>query len=268
MQHLHKKLIFVYTQKNLQYNEKSHSIQRDKIMLKIAICDDEQLYQEKIQKLVGDYLLNHDLPCEFHLFSSGREFLESHEIGSGYHIVFMDISMDSMDGIQTATRLRSSCSDTFLVLVTAFIDYVLEGYKVNAMRYLLKDTLESSITECMDAILLKMRTAQVTFHFTDGERKLRTDRILYVESRKHKSLFFYKEKVPETLDIYRKLDEIEQTLSGYGFLRIHKSYLVNMKHIRKINNYTAFLDTGEELPIPRPRFQKVKEAFVAYKGAF
>ncbi len=62
-------------------------------------------------------------------------------------------------------------------------------------------------------------------------------------------------------EIYDKLDHIEEELSEYGFFRIHKSYLVNLKHIRKVNNYEAVLDTGESLPIPRRRFQAAKEAF-------
>lgn len=237
------------------------------VMLQIAICDDEQLYREKIQRLAADYLLNHDLTCEFHLFSSGKDFLSQGGSSVKYDIVFMDISMDAMDGIQTAMQMRTFHSDTFLVLVTAFIDYVLEGYKVNAMRYLLKDTLDASFCECMDAILQKMQTARVVFPFTDGERSLYTDNLLYVESRKHKSIFYYMDTALETYEIYRKLDAIEQELSGCGFLRIHKSYLVNMKHVRKICNYTAFLDTGAELPIPRLRFQAVREAYVIYKGA-
>lgn len=237
-------------------------------MLQIAICDDEQFYREKIQNLVTEYLNNHDLTYQLHPFSSGRDFLNQSKNSVKYDIVFMDISMDAIDGIETAMQMRTYHSDTFLVLVTAFIDYVLDGYKVNAMRYLLKDTLDASFTECMDAILQRMGTAQVTFPFTDGERKLHTDNILYVESNKHKSIFFYMDTTLETYEIYRKLDTIEQTLSGYNFLRIHKSYLVNMKHIRKISNYTAFLDTGKELPIPRLRFQEVRESFVAYKGAF
>ena len=235
--------------------------------LNIAICDDKKTDCRILESLLYACCNKMKLNIRTNIFSCGESFLTSHE-KQPYDIVFMDISMDTMDGIQTALQLRAFCTDTFLVLVTAFIDYVLEGYKVNAMRYLMKDTLESSIAECMDAILLKMRTAQVTFSFMDGERRLCTDSILYVESRKHKSIFFCMEKTRKTHEIYCKLDAIEQKLSGYGFLRIHKSYLVNMKHIRKISNYTAFLDTGEELAVPRPRFQKAREAFVAYKGAF
>lgn len=238
-------------------------------MLQIAICDDEQFYREKIQTLLEKYLRKNNLGYTLHTFLSGEEFLSQNENRVKYDIVFMDISMEALNGIETARQIRSFHSDTNIIFVTAFIDYALEGYKVDAVRYLMKDTLDGALAECMDAVLRKMRMAQVEFAFTDSVRKLYTDNILYVESRKHKSIFFYMEHTESeiiTYQIYEKLDAMEEKLSEYGFLRIHKSYLVNMKHIRKINNYMAHLDTGEELPVPRRRFQSVKEAFVAYKG--
>ena len=236
-------------------------------MLQIAICDDEQFYREKIRKLLEEYFVKHELKYTIQSFLSGEEFLNRSESRVKYDIVFMDINMNELDGIQTAMQIRSFHSDTYIVLVTAFINYVLEGYKVNAVRYIMKDTLDTAVTECMDAILQKMRIAQVTFSFMEGERNLYTDNILYVESQKHKSIFFYMESSIVNYHIYDKLDSIEQKLSEYGFLRIHKSYLVNMKHIRKISNYMVYMDTGEELPVPRLRFQNIKEAYVAYKGA-
>ena len=180
--------------------------------------------------------------------------------------MFLDISMKKLDGIQTASQIRTFHNTTFLVFVTAFIDYALEGYKVNAVRYIMKDTLQTAIPECMNAILQKMQTTQITFSFMDGIRTLYTDNILYIESKKHKSYFYYMQSDITTFQIYEKLDCIEETLSKHNFLRIHKSYLVNMKHIRKISNYTAFLDIDEKLPIPRLRYQNVKELFIAYKG--
>lgn len=245
-------------------------------MLQVAICDDEQFYREKIQNLLIQYFQQRNLEYAIHLYPSGEEFLSQRENSVKYDIIFMDISMKKLDGIQTASQIRSFHSDTQLVFVTAFIDYALEGYKVNAVRYIMKDTLDTAITECMDAILQKMQLAQVTFPFTNGDATLYTDNILYIESRKHKSYFYYMQSNVTntnavqagimTYQIYEKLDIIEQKLSDYGFLRIHKSYLVNMKHIRKLSNYTAFLDTGEELPVPRLRYQTVREQFVTYKG--
>lgn len=236
-------------------------------MLQIAICDDECFYREKIRKLLVDYLESRQLIYNICFFTSGEEFLSQNENSVKYNIVFMDISMKEINGIETAMRMRAFHSDTFLVFVTAFIDYALEGYKANAIRYIMKDALDGAVPECMDAILQKMRMSQVVFSFMEGEKKLYIDNILYVESNKHKSIFHYMETDLTHYQIYSKLDAIEQKLSGYGFLRIHKSYLVNMKHICKIHHYTAYLDTGLELPIPRSRFRNANETFVTYKGA-
>ena len=236
-------------------------------MLQIAVCDDEQFYRDKIQTFLKKYCKEHALECSVEVYCSGEEFLKQKENRVKYDIIFMDIDMEGLNGIQTAMQVRQFQSDTYLVFVTAFVDYALEGYKVNAVRYIMKDTMEASITECMDAILKKMQIAQVQFSFMEGDRKLYTDNILYVESRRHKSVFYCMESDVTIYQIYDKLDAIEQKLNGYGFLRIHKSYLVNMKHIKKISNYEAFLDTEEILPVPRMKYQSVKAAFVEYKGA-
>jgi len=241
-------------------------------MLQIAVCDDEPFYREKILSLVKQYLDKRKLEYTTQLYSSGEQFLARCENRVKYDIVFMDISMKELDGIQTASQLRSFHNTTYLVFVTAFIDYALEGYKVNAVRYIMKDTLDTAIPECMDAILQKMQLSKVTFTFMDGKRTLYTDNILYIESQKHKAFFHYMQNTMQAgitiYQLYERLDTIEKVLSDHGFLRIHKSYLVNMKHIRKLCNYSILLVTGEELPIPRLRFQTVKEQFVTYKGSF
>lgn len=236
-------------------------------MLKIAICDDEKYYRDKIYQLLKIYLKKRQLEANIDIFISGETFLQTTDNLVKYDIVFMDISMEEIDGIQTAKKMRTYHSNTYLVFVTSFIDYVLDGYKVEALRYVMKDSLEFGVTEAMDTVLKKMELCQVTFSFCEGKKKLYTDNILYIESRKHKSVFTYLEAERVNYQIYEKLDQIEKKLNGYGFLRIHKSYLVNMKHIQKINNYKAILDCGEELPVPRLKFQAVREAFVLYKGA-
>lgn len=235
-------------------------------MLKIAVCDDEKFYREKITALLQKYLSNCQVDSTIDIFSSGDEFLSQSSNAVKYDAVFMDINMEQTDGIETAMRIRAFQSNTYIVFVTAFIKYALDGYKVNAVRYIMKDTLDAAIPECMDAILQKMQLRQVSFSFMEGEKRLYTDNLLYVESNKHKSVFYYQEEQLTKYQIYEKLDDIEKVLAGFGFLRIHKSYLVNMRHIRRISNYIAELSTGEELPIPRIRYQSVKQEFVEYKG--
>ena len=236
-------------------------------MLRIAICDDEKYDRDRIQALLLEYLETHNLNASIDLFSSGKEFLSERDNLVKYDIVFLDINMEEIDGIQTAQEMRSFQSDTCIVLVTAFINYVLEGYKVGAVRYIMKDALDVQIKECMDAIIQKMQFREITFPFLEGDRTLYTDNILYVESRKHKCIFSCMERENVTYQLYGKLDQIEIKLERYGFLRIHKSFLVNMKHVKRIRNYIAVMDSGDEFPVSRLRFTKARESFVAYKGA-
>ena len=98
-------------------------------MLQIAICDDEQFYRDKIKSLVNQYMRKNELIYDIHVFLSGKEFLEQCVNSVKYDIVFLDINMEETDGIQTAERIRSFHSDTYIVFVTAYIDYALEDRK-------------------------------------------------------------------------------------------------------------------------------------------
>ena len=228
-------------------------------MLQIAICDDEKYYREEIRRLVEDWLEEKGMEYAIHLFASGEEFLIQNENLVRYDCIFMDINMNEIDGIEAAMQIRSYHSKTQIVFVTAFIQYVLEGYKVDAVRYIMKDTLKTAVPECMDAVWKRLKLAQVTFHFVEGEKTLYTDNILYVESRRHKSIFHYMESSMTEYQIYSKLDEIEQKLYEHGFLRIHKSYLVNTMYIDSVRRYRASLTDGQELPIGKERYMELKK---------
>lgn len=124
-------------------------------MLRIAICDDEKLFRENIKKYVLKYLSEKDISSEIDMFNSGKELLGLGTDLLGYNIIFLDINMDEIDGIMTAHKIREYSMDIYIVFVTAYVKYSLEGYKVDATRYLLKNTInfDESIYECMDTIL-------------------------------------------------------------------------------------------------------------------
>lgn len=186
-------------------------------MLKIAVCDDEIEFLDILCNILEDYLENKKLEHIIDIFLSGKEFISKKNDITKYDIVFLDVNMDEMDGIQTAKRFRISCPNTFLVFVTAFINYTLEGYKVDATRYVLKDSchLEDNIFEALDVILSKMRqlSKYIEYEFNVGVRKLYPEDIIYIESSLHK-LIFHVNKNGETIySIYMKLDDVENALS-------------------------------------------------------
>ncbi len=237
-------------------------------MIYIAICDDEKYYREQMKDLVTRYFVEHQMEYHIELFSSGKEFCARGLDIAKYDIVFLDISMNEVNGIEAAYRIREYRKDTYIVFVTGFFNYALEGYKVDAIRYIMKDTLKASLNECLDAIFKKTeaRMDQMEFKFIEAKKHVLLDKIIYIESQKHKLIFHILEAGLKEYSVYNKLDNIELQLKEYRFFRIHKSYLVNMKYIEKVGSYKVTLTYGQELSIPRLRYQAVKEAFVLYKG--
>lgn len=239
-------------------------------MFNIAICDDEKYFIKEFKELVSDYMLEHGYAYSIDTFCSGEEFLSLGIEMLKYTVVFLDINMDELDGITTALKIREVSKDIFIVFVTAYVEYTLEGYKVNAIRYLLKDnrTLQSMLNECMNAIVESMnyKVIKKTFEFSDGKREVSLDTILYIESKLHKLEFHVMEGCMTVHTMYATLNEIEEELVGTNFVRIHQSFLVNLKYIKNVSRYKVVLTNGKELIIPKVRYTSVKERFIAYQG--
>ncbi|MFQ9087373.1 MAG: LytR/AlgR family response regulator transcription factor [Roseburia sp.] len=238
--------------------------------MRIAICDDEIYFAGKLREILMQYLEERHIDFEIELFSSGREFVELGVEMLQYQIIFLDINMKQMDGIETAKNVRAYTEESFVVFVTAYIDYSLEGYQVGASRYILKNNLNfrEQIYECMDAITKKMKCflTRKIFRFQEGEKKIRIENILYIESKLHKLEFNILEHGLATYTMYGTLNELENELEEYPFLRIHQSFLVNLKYIKCVTGYKVVLSNGQELTVPRARYKTVKDTFIAYKG--
>ena len=187
-----------------------------------------------------------------------------------YRIVFLDINMEGINGIDTVKEIRKRTSELYVVFVTAFITYAIEGYKYDVVRYLLKgnDNFEGLLTECIDAVLQKInfQVEVKEFDFVEGKKSVNLEKIYYIESNLHRVVFWIKEESLGKFSLYEKLNKIEEKIRNQKFIRIHQSYLVNMKHIISIKNYKTVLDNGEELPMSKAKFKAAKEAFIEYKG--
>lgn len=234
--------------------------------MQIAICDDCKKDREILKELLKEYERKKKLQFKIKEYDSGIRLCENERELSDYQLIFLDINMEEEDGMETAMRIREIQPEVHIVLVSAYMNHVLEGYKVRASRFLLKDNLEHTIRECMDDILreIRLKEWQVQYSFVEGNVTLKVEDIIYVETSRHKNYFYTKDEV---FSIYKKLDEIENELQGYGFVRTHQSYLVNMRYVEKISSYVMKLNTGEELSVPKSRYQEVKRQFTLFKDA-
>lgn len=237
-------------------------------MLKIAICDDEIIFLNRLHGLVKEALAQYDVnEYQIDTFSSGSDLVLGEKFMQ-YHVIFLDISMPEIDGMDLAAKIRESSSDVLLVFVTAFMDFAMDGYKMEAIRFLHKDILEETLPECVKAVInkLDLETQTIECNFAEGKKNITVEHIWYIESDLHKLKFYVLEEEMKKYTLYDKLDNIEEKLLPFGFIRIHKSYLVNSQYIHNIANYNAYLENEICLPIPREKYKKVKEKYFEIQG--
>lgn len=234
--------------------------------MNIIICDDREEDRAFLGSLLREYEKNSNEQFNIIEYASGTGLCEDQAALSNCQIVFLDINMEEQDGLKTAIKIRKLYPDIYIVLVTAYMSYSLEGYKVKASRFLLKDDLEHTIKECMDSLIgeLHKKDCYVEFSFVEGQIRLQTDDIIYIETAKHKNVFYTKK---QAYTIYKKMDELENELDEFGFVRVHQSFLVNMRYIEMISSYILRLITGKEISVPKSRYQEVKRRYALYKGA-
>lgn len=203
------------------------------------------------------------------MYASGEAFLELGKSCAEYDMVFLDVEMPGLNGIETARELRKYSARMFIVFVTAHIDYSPKGYEVEAIRYILKDsdTLRTDIEGCLGVILSRIRRSSSVMRFTfrEGEMEINLERILYLESYKHIVRFIMEDKGHNEYTMYGKLDEAEDKLKGHHFVRIHKSILVNMHHIKRMSSGMLVLDDGSELSISKSKSMEAKSEYIKYK---
>lgn len=239
-------------------------------MFHIAICDDEEYFRFREQELIEKYMEKRGYVCQVDLYPSGKSLLGAADALLRYDMIFLDISMEEIDGMETARRIRQMSDAVYIVFVTAYITYAIEGYKVDAVRYLLKEDsgIENALQECLDAIVERMDYDKMTYRLEvcGGKKNIFAHSVLYVESRLHKVIFWVMEDGVREYSMYNKLDTVELELQQYGFCRTHQSFLVNMKYATGVERYKVTLKNEIEVGISKKYYKSVELEFIRRQG--
>lgn len=218
--------------------------------MNIAVCDDEEVICRQIKALIEKQMTDSCID----IYDSGKKLLAAEK---QFDMVFLDIQMDGINGIETARQLREKQNDkTVLIFITAMKEYVFEAFDVSAFHYLLKPVDETKFTEvlCRAAwevenrrkweqkpLLIRTKKRSMTF--------LKND-ILYVESRGKKVELHTKEK---NIEIYASMNELEAQL-GSSFYRCHRGYLVNMAHVAEYGGEDITLSNGDTVYLSKEKY--------------
>ncbi|WP_026657172.1 LytR/AlgR family response regulator transcription factor [Butyrivibrio sp. AC2005] len=198
-------------------------------ILKVAICDDEMTQRRQLQ-----FIIDKSRPgTEVNLFESGEDFLNAFRPGL-YDLIFMDILMPGMGGIDATGKIRNIDASVPIVFATSSKDHAMEGYKNRVIRYLMKPFDPVEVGEVLElAAQMKGTQGGVTVRINGKDMTFSFEKICYVEQSSH-TLYMHMAN-GATLQLTGKLDNIEAQTPDDSFLRCHQSYLVNLAHAKCVD---------------------------------
>lgn len=230
-------------------------------MLAIAVCDDELLECATISAQIRRLLEKMQIPFCIRQFGSGRELLECFD---QFDLIFLDILMGEMDGMETARRCRELAFDKMIIFLSSSRKYVFDAYDVEAFHYLVKPVDEEKLGWVLKRAARKACHGNGEYLIVSRDRQQRKiflDRVLYMEIKGRQI------DVHEELGIftyYGQIGALEKQLQGKAFFRCHKSYLINLKHVEGYNRQEAILDNGERIMIAKRRYDGFCQEILAY----
>lgn len=239
-------------------------------MVSILICDDDIVMLNRIKSVIELVLADTKTKARIHAFSDAEQI--SDQILSGCDIALLDIDFDkaNYNGMDVARRLRTLRSDTVIIFVTNFIEYAPEGYEVQAFRYVLKKDIPEDLVASFLLALKQINKETLKIKVNGEIINIPCNDVLYLEVRQHCVTAYVQKSVTDKnykeYNFYASLSELEQQLEPQGFLRIHKSYLVNMKHLKKFQCREATLDNGMTLRVGEKSYAENKQKYLLWKG--
>lgn len=230
-------------------------------MLMIAVCDDEIRECLHLSRQIQTSLEQLNILHIIKQYNSGRQLLQASE---EFDIIFLDIIMREMDGMQTAELFRKSFSDKILIFVSSSRQYVFDAFSVEAFEYLVKPVDDQKLRRTLLRCTAKLNRTTEDFIVISKDRqtrKLFLDEIRYFEIHGRLIEAHGKNTV---FSWYEQISALETALSGKDFVRCHKSYLVHLKYVEIYDRKEVTLDNGEKILIAKRRYDSFCAAFLEY----
>ena len=223
-------------------------------MITIAICDDEKEICSKVESILSDYSTSKKIKIDISVFYSGQNLLEYIRHGNSFDLIFLDIEMEQLNGIEFGNALRSELvdDDTRIVYISWKQSYAMDLFRIRPYHFLIKPIEEnvSAMEKIISDVNEELIKNRKFFHYQIGKTysKEPYSNIRYFSSENRVVNIH---TMSNDITFYGKLDDVELDTEGSVFLRVHKSLLINVKHVKRFEGKDVHMDNGEVLEISK-----------------
>lgn len=229
--------------------------------LHIAICEDDAAALVHITGLVKEWAKKRDFFVRISEFPHAEGFWFQYAEEQSFDVLLLDIEMGEMSGVELAKRIRESDRELQIIFVTGYMEYIAQGYDVEALHYLLKPVSLQKLEPVLDRASKRAgeKTRCLFLSAGDGTVRLPLYEIRYLEVQKN----YVTVHAKEAYTVKRTLREMEKELDD-SFYRTGRSYMVNLRYVVRISRNEVALKDGERLPLSRGFYEGLNRAFIQY----
>lgn len=229
-------------------------------MIRVAICDDENNVCSAIEKMLFKAAMQLNLQIQTDVYYTGERLCERFEAGEYYDIIFLDIELEFKNGVEVGDFIRKKLvNDTVqIAYISGKTHYAMGLFKISPIDFLVKPVEYGQLYDVMCKLVRIKKLYADTFSYKIGYDTYneKIQNILYFESRDRKVIII---TLKNTAEFYGSLDDIYQQLKNFGFVIIHRSYLINYNNVKSFKYYSVIMLNGKELQISQSKRKYLRD---------